>query len=81
MSDKNTEFPQFRMMTNGRRFYRIDDARSCIELQLMGDKVFKFEFKATKYPEILLIQDMLQCSEGYAQSDETSFEEHFQKIS
>lgn len=60
--DKVNEFPQYRMLSNGKHFYKITDDRNFEEVQLVGAKKHFFSFTAKKYPEILRIQDMLSDS-------------------
>lgn len=59
------DFPQFRKLSNGLRFYKINSPESFEELQLVGDKVYHFTIKAEQYPEKLRIMDMMQFTEGY----------------
>ena len=59
MDDKNTDFPQYRKLANGLRFYKINSAIDFEELQTVGNKVYHFKFKAEQYPEKLRIMDML----------------------
>ena len=65
MSEKVYDFPQFRKLSNGKSFYRILDERHWDELQLIGEKVLRFQFEAKQYPEIIRIQDMLSLAEGH----------------
>lgn len=63
MYDKNTDFPQYRKLSNEKVFYRIRSEREFDEIQLMGSKAFWFSMTAEKFPEILRIQDLLNISE------------------
>lgn len=56
----NMEFPQFRKLANGKSFYQILARDHFIELQLVGKKWFKYEFKVSQFPDLLRIQEMLQ---------------------
>jgi len=67
-------FPQFRKLVNDKSFYRIDDLRHFTEKQIIGHQRILFTFEAIQYPEILRIQDMLQCTEGFALSSQEEFE-------
>lgn len=69
------DFPQYRKLSNEKVFYRINDDRNFDEIQLMGSKGFFHSVKAEQYPEMLRIQDMLKCSEGYLESNQEAFEE------
>jgi hypothetical protein len=71
MSLKETYFPQYRMLANGKSIYKILDDRNFIEIQIIGSKKKKFEIKAEQYPEILKIQDILNDQEDiYIKIDE-----------
>ncbi len=66
-------FPQFRKLKNNKSYYKITSERTFIELQSIGDGFFKIDIKASKYPEIILIQDMLNFSNNYKLSSEEEF--------
>lgn len=66
-------FPQFRKLKNNKSYYKITSERTFIELQSIGDRFFKIDIKASKYPEIILIQDMLNFSNNYKLSSEEEF--------
>ncbi len=63
MKDKVTDFPQYRMLSNGKSFYKIVDYRHFEEIKLVGSRILRQEFTAHQYPEILRIQDMLEGME------------------
>jgi hypothetical protein len=65
MDDKNTDFPQYRKLSNDKTFYKIQSERLFEEVQLMGSKVFRYRVEANQYPEILKIQEMLKLEEPY----------------
>lgn len=73
MNDKNTDFPQYRKLSNDKTFYKIQSDRLFEEVQLMGSKVFRYAFEAKQYPEILKIQDMLKLEEPYLLISEEEF--------
>ena len=73
MNDKNTDFPQYRKLSNDKTFYKIHSDRLFEEVQWMGSKVFCYRIEAKHYPEILKIQDMLQLQEPYLQITEEEF--------
>ncbi len=66
-------FPQFRKLKNNKSYYKITSERTFIELQSIGFGFFKINIKASKYPEIILIQDMLNFSNNYKLSSEEEF--------
>lgn len=75
MNHKVTDFPQYRMLSNGKSFYKITNDRHFEEVKLVGTRVFKQEFTATQYPEILRIEDMLGGMDGiYLTIDEAKWE-------
>jgi len=59
MKNKNVDFPQYRMLSNGKSFYKIIDDRNFKEIQIIGTRKLKFEIHAAQFPEMLRIQDML----------------------
>ncbi len=65
MDDKNTDFPQYRKLSNDKTFYKIQSERLFEEVQLMGSKVFLYRVEAKQYPEILKIKEMLKLEEPY----------------
>jgi len=68
------EFPQYRKLVNDKSFYRIEDERHFTEKQLIGKQVFTLVVEAKQYPEIIRIQDMLQCTEGFVLSDREAYD-------
>lgn len=64
MNDKVTHFPQYRMLSNGKSYYKITDDRNFEEIQRMGSRLIHHVFTAEQYPEILKIRDMLECYEA-----------------
>ena len=73
MADKNTDFPQYRKLSNDRCFYEILDERHFREIQLIGKRAVVHIVKAEQYPEILRIMDMLALQEPYLISDAEEF--------
>jgi hypothetical protein len=71
--DKFSDFPQFRKLSNEKAFYKINDARSFEEKQVMGNKVFCHTIKAEKYPEIIRVSDMLQCEPPFELASEEEY--------
>lgn len=60
--NKDTFFPQYRKLANNLVFYKILDDRNFEEIQLMGTRILKYKFEATKYPEIVKIMEMLDLT-------------------
>ena len=76
MNNKVTDFPQYRMLSNGKSFYKITDDRHFEELSFVGKQIFRQAFTASQYPEILRIQDMLGGMDGiYLTVDEVRWNE------
>ena len=73
MQDKGRDFPQYRKLSNEKVFYKIIDDRHFDEIQRLGSKILQYSFHAVQYPEILRIQDMLNFSEGYIESNEEEY--------
>jgi hypothetical protein len=68
------DFPQYRKLANEKSHYEIRDDRHFIEKQIIGKQVFTIEIEAKQYPEILRIQDMLNCEQGFLVSSKAVFE-------
>jgi hypothetical protein len=74
MLDKDTDFPQYRKLSNDKVFYRILDDRRFDEIQIIGTKAQLRNVVAEQYPEILRIQDMLSYGiPGFVASNEEEF--------
>lgn len=63
MNNKFTDFPQYRMLSNGKTYYKITSERHFEEIQRSGTKLFRYSTEAVQYPEILKIKDMLELSD------------------
>lgn len=74
MSDKNTDFPQYRKLPNNKAFYRINSNRDFDEVQVLGTKVLRYHHDAKQYPEILRIMAMLDCEEPFIQAGHNEFD-------
>jgi len=68
------DFPQYRKLENEKSHYEIRGDRHFTEKQLIGKQVFIIEIEAKQYPEILRIQDMLDCTEGFLLSTKEVFD-------
>jgi hypothetical protein len=73
MDYKNTDFPQYRKLSNGKTFYKIIDGKTFEEVQLMGTKRMVYTTIANQYPEMLRIKDMLELQEPYEMSNENEY--------
>ncbi|MCR9172791.1 MAG: hypothetical protein NXI10_09880 [bacterium] len=74
MSNKVTDFPQYRKLSNEKVFYRIRDDRNFDEIQLVGSRAMFFSMEAKQYPEILKIKDLLEIAEGFLSSNQHEFD-------
>jgi hypothetical protein len=73
MMDKNTHFPQYRKLSNGKTFYKIVDERTFEEIVLLGEKRMYFKTIAEKYPEMLRIKDMLELEVPFLVATEEEY--------
>jgi hypothetical protein len=80
MIDKNTDFPQYRKMINGKAYYKIINNRSFQEIQLIGSKMRLQEIVANQYPEMLRIMDMLAKESPFVEINASEFEDLFKQI-
>ncbi|TNF46682.1 MAG: hypothetical protein EP305_10385 [Bacteroidetes bacterium] len=72
--DKNTDFPQYRMISNGKAYYEIINNEEFTEVQLIGKKKWIHQVKAVQYPEKLRIMDMLRCEAPFCEISKIEFE-------
>jgi hypothetical protein len=78
VSDKNTDFPQYRKLPNDKAIYRINSSRDFDEVQVLGSKVLCYHHDAKQYPEILRIMSMLDCEEPFVMAESAVFEGYFE---
>ncbi len=55
------DYPLFRKNSIGNSVYKIISDNQFIEKQRIGKNVLEHEVEAKQYPEMLLIQDMIEC--------------------
>lgn len=65
MNNKVTDFPQYRMISGRKVYYKILSDKQFIELSWIGDRQFRYAINATQYPEMVRIMDMLNCDYPY----------------
>ncbi len=58
------DFPQYRKYKNIETYFKIILEKEFEELSSLGNKYVKNSIVAEQYPEILRIQDMLNCEGG-----------------
>ena len=74
-------WPQFRRMVDGRHYYNVLSPGHFLELQAVGRRWVLHEVLATAYPEMLRVQEMLQCLEGrYEAVSEDDWMERFEQV-
>lgn len=54
----------YRMLMDGRHFYRIENDTAFTEIQLIGDRRTIHEIIASQYPEKVRIQQMIELADG-----------------
>ncbi len=76
----NMEFPQFRMLKNGKSYYCIYSENSFSELQQVGSKWFKYEFVVTQFPDKLRLQELLQQQDPYIEISASDYQRIHEQI-
>ncbi len=75
----DNSFPKFRMLIDGRHFYRIDGPEEFTEIQIIGTRRTIHDIKATAYPEKLRVRQMIDMSDGlYTEIDALRWEEEWE---
>ena len=59
-----TEFPCYRELANKLSRYRISSATAFTEVQHVGTRFIVHEVKATTYPELLRIAELIEAKDG-----------------
>ncbi|MCG8574739.1 MAG: hypothetical protein MI810_07635 [Flavobacteriales bacterium] len=77
-TDSNpTDFPAYRKYKGLNVWFKIENERSFLEIKKLGDRYLVEKVEAEQYPEMLRIQDMLNCLEDRWEIIE---EETFQQV-
>lgn len=63
-AEDSTVFPAYRRMVGVRRYYKIHSPRAFTEVEVIGSRRLVHEVDAKMYPELLRIQEMLDCTNG-----------------
>ena len=66
-------YPQYRKLSNDKSFYKILSEKEFEEIQIVGSSAITTNTKATKYPEILRIKDMLDGVAPFEISTEAEY--------
>lgn len=56
-------YPLYRKRINDKHFYKVNSEDSFTELQVMGEKVFSFDFEAKIYPDKVLVKSLIDLSD------------------
>ena len=68
-------FPVYRKSIYSKNFFKILSNNEFIQVKIVGSKIKKFQYKVDKYPELILIKDLIDSSgDFYVISDEKEFE-------
>lgn len=65
MNNKFKDFPQYRMLSGRKVYYKIISDEQFIELSWIGNKPMRYVVTAVQYPERLKIMDLLACESPY----------------
>ncbi|WP_070137002.1 hypothetical protein [Crocinitomix algicola] len=60
----NLDYPIYRKYVGVNVWFKIINNREFIELKKVGQRLVVEHVKALQYPEMLRIQDMIECTEG-----------------
>lgn len=71
----------YRMLMDGRHFYRIESDSSFTEIQLIGNRRTIHEIKASQYPEKVRIQQMIELADGlYEEIDQARWADEWDAV-
>jgi hypothetical protein len=73
-------FPQYRKLEGFQRFYKILDERTFVELAFVNGKPVQSCVEAKQYPEMLRIQDMLNCEWSFREMKEEETAHYFSDL-
>ncbi len=67
-------FPLYRRSKDFKNFYKILNEKEFVQLKIVGSKIRKFHYIVDKYPEIVMIKEMIDClNEFYQLCEELEF--------
>lgn len=75
-SEVHLIFPHYRKLSNYKSFYKILSEKEFEEIQIVGSSAITTKTTATKYPEIVRINYMLECIAPFESSTKEEFEIH-----
>ena len=68
-------FPLYRKSSDSKNFYQIINEREFFQLKIIGSKIRKYHYIVDKFPEILMIKEMIDFSnEFYEECESKDFE-------
>ncbi len=69
-------FPQYRKLSNGKNYYRIDNTEQLEEIQIVGSYWIVHTLHAKIHPERMMIRDLIDAADGHAEAiTETDYKE------
>lgn len=75
MINEEIRFPVYRKLFNGKSFYKVISAKEMVEIQILGERREVYQINAAKYPEQLLIIDIVGLKDGiYIEINSEEFE-------
>ncbi len=67
-------FPIYRKSKDLKNYYKILNQKEFIQLKIIGTKIRKYHYIVDKYPEIIMLKEMIACeNEFYTISHEIEF--------
>lgn len=80
MISTDHKFPIFRRTEDGRHFFRIEAEDAFTEIQVVGRRALLHQVKASMYPELVRIQDMIHGDGGrYLELEPTEWSDLVQR--
>lgn len=70
------EYPIYRKYSNAKSYFKVENEREFIQLQIIGKRVLKQLVHAKQYPELLFIQSLIEMNVPHIiLSDKDEFDE------
>jgi hypothetical protein len=67
-------FPIYRKSKDFKNYYKILNDREFIHIKIIGSKIRKYHYIVDKYPEIIMLKDMIDCKDDfYVNCQDTEF--------
>jgi hypothetical protein len=60
-------FPYYRKSKDSKNYFKILSDREFVQLKILGSKIKKYHYKIDKYPEIVLVNDLINTNTEYYQ--------------